>query len=422
VKRNSTFTVIDVGTTKVCTIVGHRQGNKLMVLGSAVVPSRGIRRAQVVNVDEAVDAVQASLERVERSTGVHIRSARVGVTGTHITSVNKQGMLTLGQIARTIQSRDVDRLLKTVATIRLPGKKEVLHVLPRSFILDGQKGIRNPHGLHAAKLDVEAHVIIASTNLVQGLTDCLRRAGIKVSSLVLEPLADSHVILTPEERQLGVALADIGGGTTDVVVCSQGAVAHTAVLPVAGYQFTNDIAFGLRTPFSAAEELKLNYAHVQPEAVPEDETIEVPAFNGQTTRTVPRRELCQIVEARARELIAMIHSEIKRCGVNHLPAGLVLTGGCACLPGLVEMASEVLKMPVRLGSPSPSLGLPEELCHPAYATSVGLMMWDEKQDVARRSLTWAVPIWLQWWRGLRSRLGGLFRQREETGPGHVFGK
>ncbi len=419
--KDGVFTVMDVGTTKVCTIVCSRQGNKIMVLGSAVVPSRGVRRAQVVNVDEAVEAVQASLEKAERTTGVHIHSVRVGVTGSHVTCINKQGMLVLGQIARTIQSKDVDRLLENVATIRVPGKKEVLHVLPSSFILDGQKGIRNPQGLHAAKLDVEAHVVIASTNLVEGLSDCLRRAGVKVDGLVLEPLADSSVILTAEERQQGVVLADIGGGTTDIVVCSKGAVVHTAVIPVAGYQFTNDLAFGLRTPYPAAEELKMKYGHALPQSVPAEETVEVPAFNSETKRIVPRREVCIILEARSRELLSMIQSEVRRCGVDNLPAGLVLTGGSSCLPGFVEMASDMLKMPVRIGSPSASLGIPQELCHPSYATAVGLMMWDERQDVAKRSLEWAVPIWAQWWQSLRARLGGLFH-REQPGPGHVFGK
>lgn len=419
--KDGVFTVMDVGTTKVCTIVCSRQGNKIMVLGSAVVPSRGVRRAQVVNVEEAVEAVQASLEKAERAAGVHVRSVRVGVTGSNVTCINKQGMLVLGQIARTIQSKDVDRVLENVATIRVPGKKEVLHVLPSSFILDGQKGIRNPQGLHAAKLDVEAHVVIASTNLVESLTECLRRAGVKVDGLVLEPLADSNVILSTEERQQGVVLADIGGGTTDIVVCSRGAVVHTAVIPVAGYQFTNDLAFGLRTPYPAAEELKLKYGHALPNGVPADETIDVPAFNNETTRTVPRRELCVILEARARELAAMIQSEIRRCGVDHLPAGLVLSGGCSCLPGFVELTADMLKMPVRIGAPSASLGVPQELCHPAYATAVGLMTWDERQDVAKRSLDWAVPIWAQWWQSLRARLAGLFR-REQGGPGHVFGK
>lgn len=419
--KDGVFTVMDVGTTKVCTIVCSRQGSKIMVLGSAVVPSRGVRRAQVVNVEEAVEAVQASLEKVERATGVHIRAVRVGVTGSHITCINKQGMLVLGQIARTIQSKDVDRLLENVATIRVPGKKEVLHVLPSSFILDGQKGIRNPQGLHASKLDVEAHVVIASTSLVESLAECLRRAGVKVDGLVLEPLADSGVILTAEERQQGVVLADIGGGTTDIVVCSRGAVVHTAVIPVAGYQFTNDIAFGLRTPYPAAEDLKLKYGHALPQSVPADETIEVPAFNNETKRTMHRRELCVILEARARELVAMIQSEIRRCGVDHLPAGLVLSGGSSCLPGFVQLTADMLKMPVRIGAPSVSIGIPEELAHPAYATAVGLMMWDEKQDVAKRSLDLAVPIWAQWWQSLRSRLGGLFR-REDRGPGHVFGK
>lgn len=420
--KDGVFTVMDVGTTKVCTIVCSRQGNKIMVLGSAVVPSRGVRRAQVVNVDEAVEAVQASLEKAERATGVHIRSARVGVTGSHVTSINKQGMMVLGQIARTIHSKDVNRLLQNVATLRVPGKKEVLHVLPSSFILDGQKGIRNPQGLHAAKLDVEAHVVIASTNLVEGLTDCLRRAGVKVDGLVLEPLADSSVILTQEEKQQGVVLADVGGGTTDILVCYKGAVAHTAVIPVAGYQFTNDLAFGLRTPYSAAEELKLKYGHALPQAIPAEEAVEVPAFNSETTRNVPRREMCVILEARARELLAMIQAEIRRCGVDHLPAGLVLTGGSSCLPGLVQLAADLLKMPVRIGAPSASLGIPQELCQPAYATAVGLMMWDQKQDVAKRSLEWAVPIWSQWWQSLRARLSGLLRGRAERGPGHVFGK
>lgn len=420
--RDGVFTVMDVGTTKVCTIVCSRQGSKIMVLGSAVVPSKGVRRAQVVNVEEAVESVQASLEKAERATGVHIKSVRVGVTGSNVTCINKQGMMVLGQIARTIQSRDVDRLLQNVATIRVPGKKEVLHVLPTSFILDGQRGIRNPQGLHAAKLDVEAHVVIASTNLVQGLTDCLGRAGVKVDGLVLEPLADSSVILTSEERQQGVVLADIGGGTTDIVVCSKGAVVHTAVIPVAGYQFTNDLAFGLRTPYSAAEELKLKYGHAIPQAVPAEETIEVPSFNSESGRTVPRRDMCLILEARAKELLAMIQAEIRRCGVDHLPAGLVLTGGSASLPGLVELAGGLLKMPVRIGAPSASLGIPQELCQPAYATAVGLMVWDERQDVAKRSLEWAVPIWVQWWQSLRTRLSTLFGKREERGPGHVFGK
>lgn len=375
--KERAFAAIDVGTTKVCTIVGRvNERKEANIIGVGVVPARGLRKGNVVNIDEATETIRASVEKAERSSGYKIASAKVGITGSHINSVNNRGIVAIAASDHQVSHNDVLRALESARAVNIPSNKEVLHVIPRTYILDGQDGVRNPVGMYGRRLDVETHIIAGATTAVQNLVKCVERVNIKVEDLILEPLASSEAVLTDEEKEMGVVLADIGGGTTDVAIFIEGSVYHTAVLPVGGYQLTNDLAIGLRTPFATAEDIKIRWGSALTEEIDPEETVEVGNFTDDNTRSVLRRHLCQIVRARTEEILEMIFMEIKRSGYDSiLPAGLVLTGGTANLRGLEEVATKVLQMPVRIGVPRGMNGLVDTLKDPAYATSIGLLMW-----------------------------------------------
>ncbi len=334
--KERAFAAIDVGTTKVCTIVGRvNERKEANIIGVGVVPARGLRKGNVVNIDEATETIRASVEKAERSSGYKIASAKVGITGSHINSVNNRGIVAIAASDHQVSHNDVLRALESARAVNIPSNKEVLHVIPRTYILDGQDGVRNPVGMYGRRLDVETHIIAGATTAVQNLVKCVERVNIKVEDLILEPLASSEAVLTDEEKEMGVVLADIGGGTTDVAIFIEGSVYHTAVLPVGGYQLTNDLAIGLRTPFATAEDIKIRWGSALTEEIDPEETVEVGNFTDDNTRSVLRRHLCQIVRARTEEILEMIFMEIKRSGYDSiLPAGLVLTGGTANLRGL----------------------------------------------------------------------------------------
>lgn len=375
--RGGTFAAIDVGTTKVCTVVGeYTPEGHIRVLGVGVSSSAGMHKGSVDNINEATSAIADSVQRAERSSGMRILSAYVSIAGSHIQGTNNRGMVAIPGRQRPITHDDIDRALDTARHIDLPTTREVLHVMPRYYILDGQDRVRNPLGMYAQRMDVEAHVITGSVTAIHNLTKCVEGAGVQVEKLVLSSLASAQAVLEEEEKRQGSVLVDIGGGTSDIAIFIDGAVYHTAILPVGGYHLTHDLVAGLRTPYSAAEAAKTLHGHAIPSTVNPDEVIEVEGFGQGKRRAVSRRRLCEIIQARAEEILELVLMEVRRAGYDErISAGMILTGGCARLSGIDILAEEVLRMPVRVGTPRGLYGLSDSLGSPAYATSVGLLQW-----------------------------------------------
>ena len=375
--RSGTFAAIDVGTTKICTIVGDDQASDAVrILGVGVAPSAGISRGMVENIHDATEAIRASVEKAERSSGTRILAAHVGIAGAHIASMNNRGVVAVPNQTRPIGEDDVYRVIDGARTVSIPTNREVLHVIPRYYVVDGQDNVSDPVGMYGQRLDVEAHVITAAVSAMQNLSRCVEGIGVQVDALVLEPLASAEAVLEEEERRQGVVLADIGGGTTDIAIFVDGSVYHTSVLPVGGYHLTHDLVVGLRTPFNAAEAVKAAHGHALPSSVAADEQIEVEAFGSERRRCVGRRRVCEILQARCEEILEMILAEVKRAGYDELiSAGIVLTGGTANLAGIDILAEQVLEMPARVGMPHGMQGLADSVANPTYATSVGLLQW-----------------------------------------------
>jgi len=376
-----TIACIDIGTTKICTLVGERDDDEnLRIMGVGIAPSKGIRRGMVVNVAETTQAIAMSVEQAEHISGHHIESALVGIGGKHITSVNSRGVVGISRGHRGISDDDVERALEAAKAIAIPHNREIIHNIPRGFTIDDQDGIKDPIGMQAFRLEVEAHIVSGSSPSISNLTKCVEQAGIEIDQLTLQPLASGVAVLTEEEREMGVVLADIGGGTTDVAIFIEGSIWHTVILPYGGMQITNDIAIGLQTPSSTAEEIKIRYGHACPDKVIDSKMLDVTAFGDGGRQEVSRKFLAEIIEARVEEIFKMILREVKRSGYDGLlPAGLVLCGGTASLPGIQELGKDVLKMPVRVGAPHDLMGLVDVLGSPAHATGVGLLMWGLKE-------------------------------------------
>ena len=381
-----TIVGIDVGTTKICTLVGEvNEAGELNIVGVGVAPSRGMRKGMVINVAEATEAIAASVEKAERTSGYQIERAYVSIAGSHISGVNSRGVVAISRGEGGITTDDIDRALEAAQAIAIPHNQEVLHIVPRTFTVDGQNGIRDPIGMYGFRLEVEAHIVMGASSAIQNLVKCVEALDIGVVELVLGPLAAGAAVLTDTEREMGVVLADIGGGTTDIGVFIEGSVWHTSVLAVGGNHLTNDLAIGLRAPFTVAENLKIEYGQARSDAVGLDETVEVDMFGDNGHQRVSRRLLAQILEARAEEICHLIRQEIKRSGYDGLlPAGVVLCGGSAQLAGFPELAREVLQLPVRVGAPRDLKGLVDTISSPAFATSVGLLRWGLQQHTVRR--------------------------------------
>lgn len=374
---DGTIVGIDVGTTKVCTLIGQPDPDGAVhITGLGIVPSAGLHKGIVVNVEEATAAIAASVEEAEKVSGRAIERAYVGVTGEHISSMNSRGTIPIGYGNQPITTEDVRRAIEAAQTIAIPHNRRMVHVLPRAYIVDGQDGVRDPVGMQAFRLEVEVHIVTAAVASLHNLVRCVERAGIEVVDLVLEPIASAEAVLSSAERQMGVVLADIGGGTTDIAVFYDGTVVHTAALPVAGHQLTNDLAVVLRTPLEIAELIKIRYGHVVPSKLNGAEPVDVAGFGDEGPRMVPRQYIAQVLEARAGEILHLINRETKRSGYDGLlPAGVVLCGGSTELPGFKEIARHALQVPVRIGTPQAMSGLSDAVSGPAYATSVGLLLW-----------------------------------------------
>ncbi len=366
---------IDVGTTKVATIVANiKAEDDIEVLGVGVVPSHGLHKGIVVNMDEAKQSIAASVKEAQRISGIRIDSAYVGVTGRHISSLNNRGVIAIPREDRLVRPQDLKRVLAAARNVAVSEGKKVLHAIPRYYALDGQEGVKQPVGMHATRLDVETHIVTASVTSIQNLAKCVRSVGVDVEDLILEPLASGEAVLTPEERESGVIMADIGGGTTDIAVFKNGSIYHTAIVPVAGYQVTSDISIGLGLPFNIAEKMKKRYGNVSP-TLQLDETAQVGIENG---HSASYRDLCNIIRARMEELLQLILLEMPTSDYRTLaPCGLVLTGGTANLPGLDELGQVTLRMPVRKGRPLNGgiYGISDILHDPSYATTLGLILW-----------------------------------------------
>jgi cell division protein FtsA len=366
---------IDIGTTKVCTLIARVEGEgNLRILGVGIEPSQGIKRGNVIDIPSASQAIIRSVEKAERSSGLEITSALVSLAGAHVSSVNSRGVS--GINGGVITEADVHRAIDAAQAVAIPHNREVIHIIQRGFTVDGQDGIRQPVGMHGYRLEVETHIITAGEATVENLRKCVQASGVEISSFVLNPLASAEVVLNDTERDMGVVVVDIGGGTTDMAVYISGDIWHTMVLPVGGSHITNDIAHGLRLPIQQAEEVKKLYGHAVQAEISPDDVFSVRAFGEERPVQTSRKELANIIEARVAEIFDLLLQEIKRSGYDGLlPAGIVLTGGSSLLPGIRTIASQVTGLPVRVAKPENLVGLVDQLNSPAYSTSVGLLKW-----------------------------------------------
>ncbi|MCL6480594.1 MAG: cell division protein FtsA [Firmicutes bacterium] len=390
---------LDVGSTKTCVLICEPQDDHVRFLGLGAAESRGLRRGVIVNLDAAVGSIRRALEAAEAAAGVPVESAWIGVSGGHVRGVNSRGGISLGSRPREVQKEDVRRAVEAARSITLPEDREILHVLPQQFFLDGQDNIRDPIGMVGQKLEADVHLVTASIAATQNLVTAVNRAGVHVTDTVLEPLASADACLTDDERELGCCLLDIGGGTTDLVVFTGGVVRYTAAIPVGGDHFTNDLAVGLRTPLPEAERVKREYAVAWRPLLREDVAIEIATVGDRPPRTIFARLLCEIVEPRAQELLALVREELLRIGLeSQISAGLVLTGGASKLAGLSELAENFFELPARVAVPRGLEGMTEDVTQPEYATAIGLLLY----GIRARRLAAQRPT------GLAAKLKALF--------------
>lgn len=373
---------IDVGTTKVCTIMADIDRNGMLrTVGVGVVPSAGLQKGLVVNVNEAKESIRASVRAAERVAGYKLESAYVGITGRHMTSVNNHGVVAITRNDMLVRPDDLRRVLQVTRNVKVPSDQKLLHVIPRNYIIDGQQGIKNPVGMHGFRLDLEAHIITAAIASVQNLTKCIRGVGVEIDDLVLEPLASAEAILTDEEKEKGVLVADIGGGTTDIAVFKDNTIYHTAVLPVAGYQITRDISIGLGLSFELAEEMKKKYGNVSLVYKDKGESDRTLTTNG---HNISYNDLSEIIRVRVEELLSLVMLELPQSDYAKFAlSGMVLTGGSANLPGIAELGQDLTRLPVRVGVPVNLYGVSDSLRDPAYATSIGLLLWKRRNRGAK---------------------------------------
>jgi cell division protein FtsA len=373
---------LDIGTSKIAAIIGKlTPSGEIEVVGMGTHPSRGLKKGVVVNIDSTVDSIQHAIDEAERMSGYQAKSVYVGIAGSHIRSMNSDGMVAISD--QDVKQSDVDRVIEAAKTIAIPGDMQLLHILPQEFIIDKQGGIREPIGMSGVRLEAKVHMVMGSVSAALNISKCVNRCGLDVADIILEQLASSESVLSEDEKELGVCLVDIGGGTTDIAIFQNGAIRHTAVIPVAGDQVTNDIAVAFRTPSPAAERIKRQYACCVPQLIAQDEEIEVPSVGDRPARCLSRRTLVEIIEPRYEELFQLIHAELQRSGFEDvLAAGVVLTGGSSLVEGAVELAEEVFHMPVRLGYPQGVKGLQEQVNNPSYATTVGLLKYAQEHQPA----------------------------------------
>ncbi len=366
---------LDIGTSKVAAIVGEltSEGN-IEVIGIGSTPSRGLKKGVVVNLESTVQSIQRAIEEAELMAGCQIKSVFAGIAGSHIRSLNSHGVVAIKD--KEVSQYDIDRVIDSARAVAIPADQKILHILPQEFVIDLQEGIKEPIGMSGIRLEARVHMVTGSVSASQNIIKCIRRCGLEVEDIVLEQLASCNAVLTEDEKELGVCLIDIGGGTTDIAIFAEGAIKHTAVIPIAGDQVTNDIAVALRTPTINAEEIKRNHACALTQLADVEGVIEVPSIGDRAPRKISMQNLAEIIEPRYEELMLLIQSELRRSGYEDLiAAGIVLTGGSSRVKGLMELAEEIFHVPVRMGVPQNVAGLTEVIKNPAHSTGVGLLMY-----------------------------------------------
>ncbi|MDR3492032.1 MAG: cell division protein FtsA [Gammaproteobacteria bacterium] len=370
---------IDIGTSKIVAIVGEvGLDGKINVVGLGSHPSQGMKRGVVVNIESAVQSIQNAVEEAELMAGCQIYSAYTGIAGSHIRSINSHGIVAIRD--REVTQTDVDRVIDAAKAVAIPADQKILHILPQEFIIDNQDSIREPVGMSGVRLEAKVHIVTGAVSAAQNIVKCLKRCGLVASDVVLEQFASSHSILAEDEKELGVCMIDIGGGTTDIAIFADGSIRHTAVIPIAGDQVTNDIAIALRTPTRNAEEIKLKYGCALQDLADPTQMIDIPTVGDRPGRHLSKRALAEVVEARYEELFTLVATEIRRSGLEDvIAAGIVLTGGASKVEGAQELAERVFKMPVRIGTPQHVTGLADVLNNPVYATGVGLLLYGLQQ-------------------------------------------
>lgn len=370
---------LDIGTSKVVSIVGEiNPEGRIQVIGVGSHPSRGLKRGVVVNIESTVQAIQRATEEAELMAGCEIHSAFTGIAGSHISSLNSHGIVAIGD--KEVTHADVDRVIEAASAVAIPADQKILHILPQEYVIDNQDSIREPIGMSGVRLEAKVHMVTGAVSAAQNIVKCVRKCGLEVGDIILEQLASSHAVLTEDEKELGVCLVDIGGGTTDIAIFTEGAIRHTAVIPIAGDQVTNDIAIALRTPSQAAETIKINFATTLTELNQGDDRIEVPSASGRPARQISQQALAEVVQARYEELFNLVRAEIRRSGFEDLIAsGIVLTGGASKVKGALELSEQIFATPVRLGQPQNVGGLKDVVNNPIYATGVGLLIYGQQQ-------------------------------------------
>jgi len=375
---------LDIGTSKVAAIVGELSidGN-IEIIGIGSTPSRGLKKGVVVNLESTVQSIQRAIEEAELMAGCQIRSVYAGIAGSHIRSLNSHGIVAIRD--KEVTQYDIDRVIDSARAVAIPADQKILHILPQEFVIDLQEGIKEPIGMSGIRLEAKVHMVTGSVSASQNIVKCIRRCGLEVDDIVLEQLASCNSVLTDDEKELGVCLIDIGGGTTDIAIFAEGAIKHTAVIPIAGDQVTNDIAVALRTPTLNAEDIKRKYACALTQLANVDEVIEVPSIGDRAPRKISTQNLAEIIEPRYEELMLLVQSELRRSGYEELiAAGIVLTGGSSKVMGLIDLAEEIFHMPVRMGGPQNVTGLTEVVKNPIHSTGVGLLMYGkDHQGIGR---------------------------------------
>lgn len=377
---------LDIGTSKVVAVVGEVDlDGSIEIVGIGSHPSRGMKKGVVVDIESTVNAIQRAVEEAELMAGCQIHSVYVGIAGSHIRSMNSHGIVAIkdGEVV----AADIDRVLDAAQAVAIPADQKILHVLPQEYVIDNQGGIKEPLGMSGVRLEAKVHLVTCAVNAAQNIEKCIQRCGLEVDGIILEQLASNFSVITEDERDLGVCLVDIGGGTSDIAIFTDGSIRHTGVIPIAGDQVTNDIAMALRTPTQHAEEIKIRYACALTQLAGADETIKVPSVGDRPPRDLSRQSLAEVVEPRYDELFTLIQAELRKSGYEELiPAGVVLTGGTSKMEGAVELAEEIFHMPVRLGSPQHARGLHDIIRNPIYATAVGLLIFGARDEAVLSSM------------------------------------
>ncbi|MEE9521799.1 MAG: cell division protein FtsA [candidate division NC10 bacterium] len=385
-RESNVIVGLDIGTTKICAIIGEQmEDGTLDIIGIGTSPSKGLRKGVVINIDVTVDSIKRALEEAELMSGVDVHSAFVGIAGGHIKGINSRGVIAVSGKSREITPKDIDRVIDAAKAVALPVDREVIHVLPQEFIVDDQDGIKEPLGMTGVRLESEVHIVTGAVTSAQNIIRCCNRAGLEVQDIVLQQLASSLSTLTTDEKDLGIVLVDIGGGTSDIAVFVDGGIWHTAVLAVGGDHVTNDISIGLRTPIHDAEEIKKKYGCTLSSLIERDEDIEVGGMGGRRPRVFSRHMVCEIIRPRMEEIFSLVDREVRRAGFGEaVVAGMVVTGGSSILPGVPELAEEMLNVQVRRGIPAGVAGLVDVVASPIYATAVGLIQYGAQNRHQRK--------------------------------------